>query len=388
MNDSYPGYEAKPTDLVVYPLEDKKIVWLPDVNKYILAEAVIAEVISAIVNEEPDHLILSLCGNQLKIDEDQALVLIDDVRKTLRDLRGSAAKAEPRDLHILSDFIDFQKTIKKYYRINNIIFFVEYETLRAVEINHPKFSHFEIEAVGTIHHHFKLLHHQNAFCLIADGENIGCWQEKDDHFLGGKFSMQILQRLYKKDESEWLGVFHAAGISNGKKGILFLGDSGNGKSTLSALLMANGFDVLSDDFLPVEKRKRHICRFPAAISVKKKAFSILSAWFPELDHSSEYSNPEANKVFRFLQLSNTDLHSVPCVALVFVKYEPGSGMEFTALSKELAFQKLIPDSWISPLADNVNDFLQWFDSLPCWQLGYSDNDAMLEKVKELFNDGC
>ena len=48
--------------------------------------------------------------------------------------------------------------------------------------------------------------------------------------------MELLQKVHQKEEEEWLGVFHASALGDGKKAILFLGDSGNGKSTsLSAL---------------------------------------------------------------------------------------------------------------------------------------------------------
>lgn len=69
-----------------------------------------------------------------------------------------------------------------------------------------------------------------------------------------------------------MAVLHAAGVSDGSKSLIFAGDSGAGKSTLAALLMSRGFEVLADDFLPVESRTGRICSFPAAISVKKKLF--------------------------------------------------------------------------------------------------------------------
>ena len=201
--------------------------------------------------------------------------------------------------------------------------------------------------------------------------------------------MEILQKTTLTDENDWMAVFHAAGISNGKEGILFLGDSGNGKSTLSAILLASGFKVLADDFLPVESRNCKLCSFPAAISVKKNALNLLSSKFPELKETKEYQYPAFNKTVRYL--SNSDSSSgnpkkVNCKALVFVEYKANSGLQLNHLQQDIAFQKLIPDSWISPLECNAKSFMNWFIDLPCWKLTYSDNEAMVTAVQKIFND--
>nr|WP_320023645.1 hypothetical protein [uncultured Draconibacterium sp.] len=388
MNKQISKIEKKQNKHVVYSMGNKKVVWLSEINKYLVVEPVVAEIILATLIEDPQNKIIELCYRKFEIDKEQISSLIEEIQKTLSELLNSYQKKAFKLSGNLVDFTSKEYVVRKYYNINNIKFFVEYESPRAVEINHPKFSNFEIQAVDQFDHHIKVFHQYNTFSLQVNGKNRGAWNDQDDHFLGGKFSMEILQQLYHKEENEWLGVFHAAGISNGKKCILFLGDSGNGKSTLSALLMAAGFEVLSDDFLPVVKENKQVCRFPAAISVKKSAIPILSTCFPELDHSTEYSNQAANKIFRFLPQNKTDLCCVPCVALVFVKYNPNSVIQLSKLQKDVAFQKLVPDSWISPLEDNVKDFFQWFDNLPCCQLNYSDNEAMIATVKSIFRDEC
>lgn len=47
--------------------------------------------------------------------------------------------------------------------------------------------------------------------------------------------------------------------------MLFLGDSGNGKSTSLSLLQANGFTCLADDFVPVDANTKKVYSFPAVI---------------------------------------------------------------------------------------------------------------------------
>jgi hypothetical protein len=183
-----------------------------------------------------------------------------------------------------------------------------------------------------------------------------------------------------------MAVFHAAGITNGKNCLIFLGDSGNGKSTLSAILMSSGLEVLADDFLPVESKSALVCHFPAAISVKDKALEILVPKFPQLKQACEINNIAAGKTFRYLSTDRKEPLCVPCKALVFVKYEKDAGFRFEEISGEEAFVNLVPDSWISPASENANRFVNWFTSLPYYRMTYSDNEQMVQTVQKMLND--
>ena len=65
--------------------------------------------------------------------------------------------------------------------------------------------------------------------------------------------MIIIECIYNKNEAEWMGVFHASAVNYNEENILILGDSGNGKSTSLALLQAQGFQCIADDFVPIDK---------------------------------------------------------------------------------------------------------------------------------------
>lgn len=221
--------------------------------------------------------------------------------------------------------------------------------------------------------------------LIVDNILIGSWDKENIHYFQGKVSMEILQKIHGKEENKWLGIFHASAVCNQKKAVLFLGDSGNGKSTSLALLQSIGFTCLADDFVPVLAKKREVYSFPSAISIKKNSLDILLPIYPELANSAEYNFKRLNKIVRYLKpnITNYKQH-LPCKELVFIKYEKGSDFEFKEMPKTLAFQKLVPDSWLSPHKENAVNFLDWFDTLKCYELKYSDNAKMINAVKLLF----
>lgn len=246
--------------------------------------------------------------------------------------------------------------------------------------------HLEVLPQKNPSHTFTVFSQKHCIYFYVDNQFINAWNHKETHFFQGKFSMEFLQKIHQKEESQWLGVFHASAVSNGKKSILFLGDSGNGKSTSLALLQANGFTCLADDFVPVASKTREVYSFPAAISIKKNSLETLLPLYPQLENSAEYHFKGLNKIVRYLKPNNTDfLSHLPCKDLIFIKYEKNSALKYAKLSKAAAFQRLVPDSWLSPIKENAQLFLNWFASLNCYQITYSENEKMLETVSEIFN---
>ncbi len=375
-------------EVLTISLEEKTGVWLPDLNKYLVVIPPVDSIIQQLYKGESDKLILDNCISKMGLLPDEAEKVISLVKDNLSEIqKNESIQKNKTGARVQIPPVTFQS--KRYYQINHSLFFIEYETTEIEYLIHPKFAHLEIPGTSKVANHFQLFKDQSEAVLMVNEKKIGSWPRDMEHFMAGKVSMEILQKMYNKEENEWMAVFHAAGISNDKESILFLGDSGNGKSTLSAILLATGFDVLADDFLPVESGTSLLCSFPAAISVKKTAVNLLAPIFPALNYTKEFSYPAFNKTVRYLSNPNSAKSKpkkAPCKALVFVKYEANSGLQFSRLKKDIAFQKLIPDSWISPLKTNAKCFLDWFSSLPCYQLNYSDNEAMVKTVKNIFED--
>jgi hypothetical protein len=90
---------------------------------------------------------------------------------------------------------------------------------------------------------------------------------------------------------------------------------------------------------------------------------------------------------RYLKPNNNDFSThVPCKGLVFIKYTKDAPFSCRKITKVTAFQKLVPDSWLSPIKENAAIFLDWFDSLDCFELTYSNNNEMVTQVSKLFKD--
>lgn len=374
-------------EIISQRLGDKTAIWLPASNKYILAHHSVASLIQLISKGIKQEETICFCRKQFSFSNIQARDFEKDVREIFKQefkVVNTKNKA-PVDKNI--DWVPNVKVIRRYYHIFGQVFLFVYSSSDEEHLIHPKFAHLETSPTEKPAHEFGLYVHNGNYVLLVDKQWVGSWTKENEHYMGGMFSMNLVQKLYNTDEKQWIGVFHAAGISNGNKCLLFAGESGAGKSTLSSILMHAGLDVLADDFLPVLNSTGKACRFPAAISVKKEALDLLSSDFPDLKNAKEYQNPKMGKIVRYLPnlLDGQKASKVTCKGLVFVQYKENSGLKLIPLKQEEAFERLIPDSWISPYKSNAKQFLSWFSKLPCYQITYSNNDKMVETVKELFS---
>jgi len=361
-------------------LENKQVVWFQDNNEYLIVEPLVAETLSLLDKKISRKEIVSQITNQVNIPSQQAIDLVSDIETLLVSSEEKNNKKLPP--------VTKPKTFEviKYYSINNLYFKVSYASDAEAFLIHPKFAHLEIENTTSIDHQFEVYSNDNAISFSVDDILIDTWNLNEVHFFQGKFSMELVQKIHKKNEDEWIGTFHASAVSHGDNAILFLGDSGNGKSTSLALLQANGFTCLADDFVPIDTSLL-VHSFPAAISIKKNSLETLLPIYPELKTSAEYNFKKLDKIVRYLPINNKNYSlKLPCKALVFIKYQKNSDLIIDKISSIVAFEQLVPNSWLSPLPENAKLFLDWFEKLPCYQLTYSDNEKMISTVKKIFAD--
>lgn len=370
-------------DLVVKKIEDKKIIWFKNSNSYLVLEPIVTEILLKINKnisfEEVEAWVIK------KIDAPKNVI-----KEFIKDTYSLYSENNTITKEVSSETISYEVPTKffskKQYSINNFIFFFQFENEYLKSQIHPIFAHLEIKNKSNFHFNYQVFEHQNLIVFIKNNILIGSWEKEEAHVFQGKISMHLLIDCYKKPEDDWMGVFHASAISNKKESLLFLGDSGNGKSTSLALLNANGFDCIADDFVPIDINQ-NVYTYPAAISIKKNSVKTLLPFYPELENSAEIDLKKLNKIVRYLPPKNIDYDlKLKCKALIFIKYNPEVEIEIKQISKIDAFQQLIPDSWISPIEINTSVFLDWFLELPSYQLNYSNNSKMIETVYKIFND--
>ncbi|WP_299012218.1 hypothetical protein [uncultured Polaribacter sp.] len=375
----------KQTDFLFKTIEDKTIAWFKNSNDYLVLENTAADIIKRLHKGISVKEIASALSKKLAVPLDKTIDFVLDLETKIYNTKTIVKTNIENDYRDITLPKSFQFT--KYYKINNLVFKVEFSTEYELYLVHPKFAHLATENLEFISHTFSVFLENNAVILYVNSLFIGAWHKKEIHFFQGKFSMELIQKIHQKQEKEWMGVFHASAVSNGEKSILFLGDSGNGKSTSLALLQANGFTCLADDFVPISAANKEVYAFPASISIKKNSLKALLPLYPELEHSAEFHFKRLNKIVRYLQPNNNNFKAhLPCKDLVFIKYDAKSNLLVEKIANLDAFQQLVPDSWLSPEQKNAEIFLNWFQSLNCYQITYANNKKMIDTVSKIFNN--
>ncbi len=374
----------KYSNLLYKTIENKTIVWFENSNEYLVLENTTADILKRLSKGVSVKKIAEVLSKKLAVPIEKTIDFVLDLEKKLfiaKDFSDSEIINDYRDITLPKVF-----HFVKFYKVNNTIFKVSYLNEKELSYVHPKFDHLVVDQLNSFDYEFHVFINNNYIFLYVNKKFIGSWSSKEIHYFQGKFSMELIQKIHQKEEKDWMGVFHASAVSDGKKSIMFLGDSGNGKSTSLALLQANGFTCLADDFVPMDINKKEVYSFPASISIKKNSLKTLLPIYPELETTAEYNFTRLNKIVRYLKPNNTNFFEhLPCNELVFIKYEKDSDLIFEEISKIYAFQQLVPDSWLSPIQENAQIFLDWFASLTCYQLTYSNNDEMIKTVSRIFN---
>ncbi|GAB7257062.1 hypothetical protein [uncultured Polaribacter sp.] len=373
------------SEILLKTIEDKTIVWFKNSNEYLVLENTTADILKRLSKGISVKEIATALAKKLQVPLDKTIDFILDLEKKIYANKSIINNTIINDYRDVTKPTSFEFT--KYYKINNEVYKVEFNSEYELYLVHPKFAHLETKESKDIDAIFTVFLNNNFVFFYIDNNFIGAWNKKDIHYFQGKFSMELIQKIHKRKENEWMGVFHASAVSNGKKSILFLGDSGNGKSTSLALLQANGYTCLADDFVPIDIKQNEVFSFPASISIKKNSLKTLLPIYPELEKSAEFHFKRLNKIVRYLEPNNNNfLAHLPCEDLVFIKYEKNSDISFSKISKIEAFQQLVPDSWLSPIKENAALFLDWFSNINCYQITYADNEKMINAVSKIFEN--
>lgn len=365
-------------------IEDKTIVWSSSSNQYVIVENQTAEIIKRLSKGDPTALVSRELAAKLSLPISNAIELVTKIQQTF--LNPKKSKNLDPTKEVKNSSIPKNYLVEKYYKINNTVIKAAYKGLKECFLVHPKFEHLQVPPTK-YDSCFEVFIKDDAIFLFVDNQFINTWESQDVHYFQGKFSMELIQQMHKKQEEQWMGVFHASAVSDTQNALLFLGDSGNGKSTSLALLQTHGFTCIADDFVPVALQNQEIYSFPAAISIKKSSLETLLPYYPELNKATEYDFKTIQKIVRYLKPNNSDYTThLPCKGLVFIKYLENAPTTCAKISKIDAFERLVPDSWISPKKENAHAFLNWFDHLACYQLTYSNTKKMVTEVSKLFKD--
>jgi len=181
-------------------------------------------------------------------------------------------------------------------------------------------------------------------------------------------------------------VIHASAVRNDTCGIIFPALGGSGKSTLTAALIRSGFDYLGDDVVPVENQHQHAVAVPLSLCLKSGSWPVLSSYYPELKETPAYRRYYKDvKYIHPPGVWDADTQAGwPVKCLIFPQYKQNNPVSLQRIAPTEALQRLIDAGvWVSSEPDDVRLFIDWIESLPCYDLSFESLEEAISSVGEI-----
>jgi len=376
--------------MVAIPFLKKKVgqsylVWFQNSNLYLQLEEPAWFVFRKTCKRNKVETIAREFAVRYGASFEESLVFVEEIRRNITKM-NQIAKVPMKASTDLNNYTFDPFSIHRYKLGNQIISF-SYETRVFEYYIHPLIIHLETNEGDGEYPVFELFAYKESIVFRFNGEVQGIWGPDETHLVKGLIFMILINVMYQKTIDDWLMTVHASAITNGKKTILFSAAPGNGKTTMAALLQAKGYQLISDDFVPIDRKMLHAYPFPIAMSVKEGSMDLLASHFPALAKKElNYISPE--KSVRYLASSHHPdftKNIFPVQEFIFIKYDKSVDFVLEKLDPLTGIRLLLDQSWVAPSIGNAEIFFDRILQKSFYQLSYSNNQKALEAITNLFD---
>lgn len=186
-------------------------------------------------------------------------------------------------------------------------------------------------------------------------------------------------------------IVHAAVVEKNGIGIIFPGESGNGKSTLCAALVCNGWRLLSDEMALIDATSGLVTPVPRPVSLKNRSINLIKDAYPDVFIGAVVNDTSKGTVahMRPPASSVNNTCEVKPLKLIFPKYSSvDSAIELAVLPKGQAFMRVAKNSFnynVLGMAgfDAISKLVEQCD---CYQFKYQRLNQALIAVEKLISN--
>jgi hypothetical protein len=368
---------------------DSYLIWFQNSNAYLQFMEPAWFVFRKTIKRYKAETIAGEFAIRYSVTPEESLTFVNDIRSEIKKMNqpDNSEKKITEFSAELNDYI-FKPFFKHYYKLGNKMMAFSYETRIFENYLHPLICHFETEERTCEIPHFELFAYKERIIFRFNGEVRGVWAKDETHLVKGLIFMFLINVIHDKTDADWLMTVHASAITNGKKTILFSAPPNRGKTTIAALLQSRGYQLISDDFVPIDRNFFRAYPFPIAMSVKQTSTGLLASFFPSLEQKPlNYISSE--KSVRYLPaIDNTDVINciLPVHEFIFIEYNKSVDFKWEKLDPLKAIMLLLDQAWIAPNNGNAEILFDQFMKNSFYQLTYSDNEKALNTITNLFDN--
>jgi len=195
----------------------------------------------------------------------------------------------------------------------------------------------------------------------------------------------FLQEFVRASQAsgDWTAVLHAGACGTDQHCVVFPAPSHSGKTTLAAALMHGGLTFYTDDSVALQSGLLTVPVMPFALMIREGSWPAVSSRFPRFEESPVHDRYGQN--VRFLHPTAPSHNtSASAIAIVFSRWEPGATTTIQPLDAADTIMRLTETGfWVAPERQSIQIFLDWIQSLPSYEMIYSDLDEATAFVKTL-----
>jgi hypothetical protein len=363
------------------------LVWFQNSNLYFHLEEPAWFVYRKTIKRYKAETIAKEFSLRYGIESEESLDFVVDIQRKIEEMNKAEKQITQigKTLENLSKYDFVPYSIHQYQLGDHKIEF-SYGTNWLENYIHPLIHHLETLVESDTKFLFELFAFQNRIVFRSNNIVKGSWVSEESHIVKGKIFLELINVLHDKTDEDWLMTVHASAITNGRKTLLFSAPPGSGKTTIAAMLQAKGYQLISDDFVPIERNSLNAYPFPIAMSVKAGSLSLLTSLFPSLEKKTlNYINSE--KSVRYLPFENKMMNQIaPVTGFIFVKYDDTVNFLWEKLDRIDAAKLLLEQAWIAPTPGNAEIFLDKVLQNSFFKLNYSNNQMALNAITQLFEN--
>lgn len=375
-------------NFTVKTIDKQHAIWFRESHTFLLLEEPAWDVFLMYRDLKDRSEIVAFCRQKYGQIEPNISGFVNEVTGLLHHYNSPAASPSLSKKHRAESLVSknaFEDSI--YYRLGNKLIELRYGDKDLLWAIHPLLEHLATKEANNCDHVIECFENDGLLVCRYNNVVVEAFEKKNMEYFTGNVKQLMYSIVYEKDFSGWMSMLHASGVQKAGKSVLFSAAAGSGKTTISALLKAQGYGYLSDDMIAADE-KGNAYSFPAAISVKEGSLPVLLEYYPDL-HEISPEETFIGKSVRYLpvfNLTDNSQNGFPVKAFVFVKYSKEDQFEFEPIMKAKALELLLRETWVNPRESFVKAFFEWVEQTPFYRLHYNTTKQALDAMKHLFED--
>ena len=270
------------------------------------------------------------------------------------------------------------------FKLGEISFTINYDDIEVVNTVIGQLFHLHDNNIINPKNYYVFKTNDRYF-LKNSNENLGSWKNDEIHFLTGKLLSLIMCDFHKVEEKKWAGFLHASTICKDNKAFIVIGESGDGKSTCSAVLCKHGYNLVADDITPIN-REGKVGNFPNSISIKTSSFNKIKDLYSH-KKINYVTNTKKGKI-RYLNpsgLINFTPNTLSCFDIVKIKYDEKKKNSIRQVKLKDILPIIINDSYFPSSVKSVKSLMNWLINCNYYNINYNNDSILVNFFEKIRN---